>query len=187
LQDTAYVVDQAGDLSQLASITNTSSFDINDLLNGKGRIQADGSGNLTLAGNIYIDGGNFHVKDGATATTILYSGNGTIYSTGNILIDSDFETTGGNSFPGNSIGFMTPNTISFNKAGTDVMGIFYAESSILFSQDVNLVGSLASNYIDLGANSPDIYQAPDIMRNLPSEMIGDTTTCFVKILSWQKQ
>jgi len=186
LFNNSLVISAAADLNELANITPESTFDFDDAINGYGRISMDGTGNLSISGKVYIDGGTLGMAVG-TATAINYTGDGIILSEGAVQIDVDLVSKGNNSFPDNILGIMTPGTITFNNSGIDVMGLFYGETSITLSQQMDLIGTLASNYIDMGSNGPSIYQVPETVDDVPAGMIGDSTTCFVKVLSWQKQ
>ena len=123
--------------------------------------------------------------DGA-AKTITYTGSGAILAEGNVQINANLVTNGNNSFPTNIIGIMTPNTIGFNEANIDVMGLFYAENTVKVEKQTDIVGTIVSNYFDIGTNVPSVYQVPDVMNNLPAGLIGQGDTWIMKKVSWRK-
>ena len=97
--------------------------------------------------------------DGA-AKTITYTGSGAILAEGNVQINANLVTNGNNSFPTNILGIMTPNTIGFNEANIDVMGLFYAEGTVNAQKQTDIVGTIVSNYFDMGTNVPSVLSGP---------------------------
>jgi len=170
--------------SELSSLTPLSNFTYTD---GTNSITMDGNGNMTITGIIYIDGGNnFEMRKDNNDKTITYSGSGSILVTGNAQIDVSLVTNGNNSFPQNIMGIMTPNNIGFNLANTDVMGLFYSEGTITAEKQTDIMGTLVSNYFDLGTNVPAVYQVPETVNNLPAGMIAGDDIWLIKIVSWRK-
>ncbi len=168
---------------ELTDIKPNSTFSYS---NAKGSIAMDGSGHLTISGVIYVDGGNDilmtkHTRD----NTITYSGTGSILVTGDVNIQTDLVTSGANSFPNDIIGIMTPNNINIDAAGLDVMGLFYAEDTIAVSKQTDLVGTIVSNYFDMGTNVPAIFQVPDTVSNMPPGMIGSNAKWYM-VVAWIK-
>jgi hypothetical protein len=172
--------------TELNSITPTSSFTYS---NANGSISMDGSGNLTISGIVYVDGNNdFAMNKVGSDKTITYSGTGSIVVTGDASINVNLVTSGASSFPNNIIGFMTPNTISMTEAGTDVMGLFYAEDRVTVTKQTDVMGTIVSNYFDMGTNVPSIFQVPETVNNLPPGLIGtDQSMWSLDIVSWQRQ
>ncbi|MCA9400889.1 MAG: hypothetical protein KC713_04635 [Candidatus Omnitrophica bacterium] len=187
LTNNAYVITNSVQLTQLANITPLSNFAYIDSVNGRGGISMDGAGNLTADGIVYINGGDFNIAASGGNTTINYTGEGLIYSSGNIQINANLLTTGNSSFPDNVIAFVTANDISFNYAGADIMGLFYGESSIRMDSQVDIMGTVVSHYIDLGTHEPSVNQVPQTTENLPTGLIGSQVSCYMEIVSWQKQ
>ncbi len=183
LRDNALVITDAAALTQLASVTPNSSFSYSGV---NGSISMDGSGNLNISGIVYVDGGNLNMTKVGANKTITYSGSGSILVTGNAQIDVNLVTNGNNSFPTNIIGVMTPNTIGFNEANIDVMGLFYAQNQIKVEKQTDLVGTIVSNFFDMGANVPSVFQVPATAENLPLGMISGNSVWFMVVVSWQK-
>ncbi|MDD3375174.1 MAG: pilus assembly PilX N-terminal domain-containing protein [Candidatus Omnitrophica bacterium] len=168
--------------NELSNLKPNSSFSYTDGINS---ISMDGSGNLSITGKIYIDGdNNLNFNKNNTGTTITYSGKGTVFVTGSAEVNTNLITSGNNSFPANSFGIMTPHTIGFYEAQTAVMGAFYAEDTITITKQTDVIGTIVSNYFDMGTNVPSIYQAPDLSRNLPPGMIGGSSSVILDIFFW---
>lgn len=180
----ALVISDATKLTQLAGITPNSNFSYS---NAKGSINMDGAGNMTVSGIVYVDGGGFVTAKSGSNKTITYTGAGSIFSTGNIQINTDLITSGNNSFPANIIGFMTPGIIGMNEASIDVMGMFYAETKIQVQKQTDILGTLVSNYFDMGTNVPSIFQVPTSASALPPGMIGGNAgTWQLNVVAWQE-
>ncbi len=183
LQANALVVSNPADLSTLANMTPNSNFSFSD---AKGSIAMDGSGNLTISGIVYIDGGSLNINVDGSDKTITYTGSGSVLSTGNVGINVNLVTSGNNSFPSNIIGVMTPGTITFNEANIDVMGVFYAQTQITSQKQTDVVGTFVSNYFDMGTNVPSIFQIPEVINHLPPGLIGQSGSWVTKVVSWQR-
>ncbi|MDP8266245.1 MAG: hypothetical protein P9M07_04790 [Candidatus Aceula meridiana] len=169
---------------ELSGIQPNDSFSYTD---GTNSISMDGSGNLTIDGRIYVDGDDVLMSKKGGNTTITYTGKGTILATGSIQIDVDLITPGNNSYPTNIMGFMTPGTMNIGTASQlDIMGIFYAEDTIKVTKQTDVIGTIVSNFFDMGSNVPDIYQVPETVNHLPPGMIGADSSWVLDIVSWQK-
>jgi hypothetical protein len=81
---------------------------------------------------------------------------------------------------------MTPGSIGFDEANIDVMGLFYAETQVRMEKQTDIMGTIVSNYFDMGTNVPSIYQVPETVNHLPSGLIGNTSAWSMKVVSWQK-
>lgn len=185
LEDNALVISDAGDLAKLANITPSSSTDFS-FSSAKGSISKSG-GNLTISGIVYLnDNGSLNMSKDGSDTTITYTGSGVVLAEGSVQINANLVTNGNSSFPVNVIGFMTPNTIGFNEANIDVMGLFYAENQVVVQKQTDIVGTIVANYFNMGTNVPSIFQVPDVINYLPAGLIGQGTTWVMKIVSWQK-
>jgi hypothetical protein len=182
LRANALVISDATNLAKMANITPTSNFSISD---ANGSISFDGSGNMTISGIVYVDGGDINMNIQGSNKIINYTGTGSLFATGNVGIDVNLYTTGNGSFPTNILAVMTPQTIDFNAASIDVMGLFYGETQIKVQKQTTIVGSLVTNYFDLGTNVPSIYYVPDVINNLPSGLIGSTSGWQLQVVSWQ--
>lgn len=190
LKDNAFVVSDPVMLNQLANITPNSNFSYGD---ATGSISMDGSGNMTINGIVYIDGGNnLNMNMRGNEKTITYSGSGSILVTGDVGINVNLLAPmpvppNTSTFPTNILGIMTPNRIDFNAAQIDVMGIFYAEDTITSQKQTRIAGTFASNYFDMGQQVPKIFQVPEVADNLPPGMIANKPVWSIKTVLWQKQ
>ncbi|HLF19115.1 MAG TPA: hypothetical protein VI749_09565 [Candidatus Omnitrophota bacterium] len=184
LKANALVINNAADLAQLSSITPTSSFSYS---NANGSISMDGSGNMAISGIVYVEGGNFNMSKQGAATTINYTGVGSILVEGTSQIDLNLVTPGNSSYPTNIMAVMTPNSIGFNEANIDVMGLFYAEDTVVIQKQTDIMGTIVTNYFDMGTNVPSIFQVPETANNLPAGLIGNAPVYSFRIVSWQKQ
>lgn len=184
LQANALVISDLTDLTTMASIDPNSSFSFSD---GNGSISMDGNGNLVISGIVYLDNsGSFNISTDGNEKTITYTGSGVVLAEGNVQINANLVTNGNSSFPNNILGIMTPNTIGFNEANIDVMGLFYAENTVRVEKQTDLVGTIVSNYFDMGTNVPSVYQVPEVINHLPGGIIGQQGSWVMKTISWQK-
>ena len=146
----------------------------------------DGAGNLQANGIILIDGDLG--LTGQTSEEILYTGKATILVTGDITINVDFLTKWFNTYPQTDLlGFMTPQTITFDKSQLLVMGIFYAEDTIVCEKQTSVAGTFFANYFDMGNNVPSIYQIPEAVNHLPLGLIGDEIYWVLKRGLWAER
>jgi hypothetical protein len=169
--------------TELSTISSSSSFDYTD---GTNSISMDGAGNLTVTGQVYVDGDNNVLFTGGKNNPITYSGAGTLLVTGNVAINTTVVTSGSNSFPTNILGIMTPKDISFDSAGIDAMGVFYAENQITAAKQTDIMGTFVSNLFNMGTNVPSIFQVPDVADHLPPGMINPDPVWLLKTVSWQE-
>ncbi len=185
LEANALVISNAADLAKLANITPASSTDFS-FSGAQGSISKSGA-NLTISGIVYLDnGGNLNMSVAGSDKTITYTGSGSILAEGSVQINVNLVTNGNNSFPTNILGLMTPNIIGFNEANIDVMGLFYAGNQVVAEKQTDIVGTIVSNYFDMGTNVPSIYQVPDTINYLPAGMISPGAIWVMKTVSWQK-
>jgi hypothetical protein len=183
LRANALVVTDAGQLSTLANIKPTSVFDYSS---PKGRIAMDGNGNMVIEGIVYIDGGQFNMAPAGAKKLITYQGKGSVLATGDVTIDVDLLTAGPSSYPQNVIGVMTPGNINFSAASLEVMGLFYAETSVTAAKQTDIAGALMSNYFDMGLQVPSIFYVPEIINNLPPGMIGNYHIWYLVVEGWRR-
>lgn len=149
---------------------------------------------MKINGQIRING-DLEFTGKGNDTTIHYSGRGAILTYGNVTIDTNLLTcNNGNpaatalSFPErNVLGIMTPQDMLVgSKAQLSIMGAFYAEGRITSMKQTTVIGTFVSNYFDMGAQVPDIYQVPELSRNLPYGMIGNYPIMDLSMVSWRE-
>ena len=141
---------------------------------------------LLLGLNVGVPGMPFSTFVDYPSLAFVILGTGSLLVTGNAQIDTDLITSGSSSYPTNIVGIMTPNDIGFNEASIDVMGLFYSEGSVVAQKQTNIMGTIISNYFDMGTNVPSIYQVPEAAENLPAGMIAQDPVWMIKVISWQK-
>lgn len=169
--------------NELSSVNPGSSFSYS---NANGSISMDGSGNLTVDGIVYVDGNNdMSLSKQGNNETITYSGKGSLLVTGDVHIQTNLVTSGAESFPTDIIGIMTPNNVNIDASQLDVMGLLYAENTIAVSKQTDLVGTIVSNYFDMGTNVPAIFQVPETVNNMPPGMIGSNAKWYM-VVAWIK-
>jgi len=189
LSANALVISSASDLNELDSITPSSNFNFTD---GTNTIAMDGSGNLTVSGIVYIQGGDFNMNKKGSDKTIIYSGSGLVVAegdgnsgNGDVNLNTNLLTS--NTFPTSDVlGIITPGGIEFNAANIDVMGAFYAETEISVSKQTDIAGTLVSNHVDMGSNVPSVFQVPSLADNLPYGMIDMWNAWVVFVRDWQE-
>ena len=62
------------------------------------------------------------------------------------------------------------------------MGAFFAQEEVVTAKQTQLAGTLVSNYF-AATQVPDIYQVPELVKNLPPGMPG---TDDVILYTWQR-
>jgi len=181
LRANALVISDAQQLNELDDIRPTSVFEYSD---SNGRIKMDGEGYLIIEGIVVVEGPVNFAKAGSEKT-IEYSGAGTIVSTSTVGINLSIITRSFSTFPKVDIlGVMAGDTITFDWAQCNVMGVFYAENQIAALKQTSVAGTFLSNYFDMGLNVPAIYKVPEIVGYLPRGMIGDTRMWAIRRLTW---
>ena len=152
--------------------------------NGKGQISMSEGGILTIKGMVLIEG-DVTLDKAGKEKAILYKGKGSLTSTGSVNINCNLITESYSTFPTRDcLGIMAVDTIKFDLAGINVMGLFYAEKQIISMKQTSVAGSFVSNYFDMGQNVPAIYQVPETVYNLPPGMIGSAHIWAINKMTW---
>ena len=140
---------------------------------------------MTVNGILYIDN---NANLNWTTSHITYSGKASFLVTGNVQLSKNILTESGSvTFPDNILGIMTPNRIDLGKnAQVSIMGMFYAENEIVVDKQTNVVGTIVSDYFNMGNNVPRIFQVPEAARKLPNGMIGSSQR-VCRIVAWIKE
>ncbi|MEJ5171968.1 MAG: hypothetical protein WHU10_13355, partial [Fimbriimonadales bacterium] len=50
-----------------------------------------------------------------------------------------------------------------------------------------IAGTFVANFFDMGTNVPNIYQVPELRRNLPPGMPGDKPYVTLRIRTWRER
>lgn len=149
---------------------------------------------LRINGQIKING-KLTFTGGGNDRTIYYSGKGAILATDDVTIDTNLLTCNNgnpndyiNSFPvNNAIGIMTKKNMYIgNTAQLDIMGAFYADNMIKISKQTKIMGTIVSNYFDMGSQVPNVYQVPALARNLPYGMIANYPLNVIQQVGWRE-
>jgi hypothetical protein len=146
---------------------------------GGGSIVMDAAGNLTVSGMVYVEGDIIMKGE----NPIEYDGRFTLISEGNVTMDADFLSKG--TFPtDDAAGVIAHGSMRLgaDKSHLDLMGAFFSQEEIITAKQTSLAGTLVSNYF--GATQvPDIYQVPELSKNMPPGMPGADD---VYMYAWQK-
>ena len=146
---------------------------------------------ISRRGQVYSAGDGSDNTGFTVNGDIEYTGKGSLLVQEDVFISGDFVTppVGGGSpnFPAsNIVGIMTPGRIDMETSHINVMGIFYAEDTVKIPKQTDVVGSIVSQYFDMGTNVPAIFQVPDVSKNLPPGMISGDPIWLMEVVSWRK-
>jgi len=144
------------------------------------------TGTLTLNGVFKVPG---NLNLAKKLNTVLYSGKGTLYATGDVNIKDCVLPATASSFPTtNSIGIIAGNNIDMdsNVAQVRHCGAFYAPNRIICTKQDQIAGTIVANYFDMGGQVPSIYQVPLLAKNLPPGMPGGDPYFFIKTVYWRE-
>jgi hypothetical protein len=169
----------------LANINPNSNFSFDD---GNGnRIFMNGTGELQIAGKIYVDGPVNFNADGAMKI-IEYTGKGTIMTAASVGIDDCcLISKGDESFPANVLSIISEDDldISLSNPSYGIMGTFYAANTLSVSKQTQIVGSIGARNFDFGSNVPKIYSVPSLAANLPDGNIDGESEWHITVGNWQ--
>jgi len=169
--------------------TSMNSFQFGPDANGNMMRWDKPSGVLTVQGIVKVNGNlNFGQKN----QTIRFDGRGTIYATGSISVHSNLLPRAGRVFPIDAaLGFIAVRDINLATGPGDaqlkMMGAFYAQGIIRSAKQNQIAGTFVGSYYDMGTNVPNIYQVPELARNLPPGMPGDKPIISLKRKTWRER
>ena len=153
-----------------------------NLSNGRGSISLDNKGNLTISGIVYVQG-KITITGDNTGQPLLYDGKGTLVAEDDVLIDNNILSKG--TFPtDDALGVISYKQmyIGSDDSQMKLMGAFYAQEEVINAKQTQLAGTIVSNWFGM-KQVPDIYQVPELVRNLPPGMPGSDD---VNIYSWRQ-
>lgn len=147
------------------------------------------NGVLTVEGIIRING-DFSL--GKKNQTIRFDGRGTIFATGSIDVHSNLLPRAGRVFPiDTALGMIAVRNVNLAMGPGDaqlkMMGAFYAQGVIRSAKQNQIAGTFVGSYYDMGTNVPNIYQVPELARNLPPGMPGDKPIISLKRKTWRER
>jgi len=151
------------------------------------------TGALTISGIIVID---VDVSIGdkpndPSGYKYEYTGRGTIVSKGDISIHGDLLAHGVKTFPETYVlGLIAYNDLYFatgiGDSQLEMSGAFFAQNNITSKKQNEIAGTFVSNYCDMGANVPKIFQVPGLENNLPPGMPGAAITYSLHTSNWHE-
>lgn len=196
-EDSEVIIEWAGDVLTIKDDVVFYSNYINEdgdtlTLDGPGPngIIYEGSASFLVEGNVVVN---------SSFVTRTYDDNGddisdyVSYPYYDVNDNGKFDVNGVDGYSGvteqeNIIGFMTPGTITLgDNAQIDIMGMFYAQTKITINKQTDVVGSIVSNFFDMGTNVPALYQVPEAANNLPAGIIGGENTRWYAVTAWIKR
>lgn len=145
------------------------------------------NGQIEINGNLEIAGG------GGGDKIINYTGRAAIMVHGGVTLNTDLLTVNGdgttlNSFPANNcLGIMAAGDLVMGTVSQlAMMGAFYAQARLESLKQTTVVGTCVSNYFDMGAQVPSIYQVPTLPDNMPVGMVGAYPILVFSQVSWRE-
>jgi hypothetical protein len=146
------------------------------------------TGVLTLSGVFKVNGNLDLAKKNVF---MYYSGKGTLWATGNVIIHDCVLPATASSFPTtNVIGVIAGNDMEIctgaGESAARLAGAFYAVNTIRSAKQTQTAGTWVSNYFDLGSEVPKVYQVPLLGKNLPPGMPGGDPYYFIKCVYWKE-
>jgi hypothetical protein len=138
----------------------------------------DGTSRLDVTGRVQVDG-DLVIGDGATS--ILYSGRGTMYAAGGGFDYGDIEVRSdllpmGTFAIDDVLGLMAKRNISVGVESADTQLLMaaacYAGMEITSAKKSQVAGTFVCEYVNMGSNVPSIFQVPELANNLPPGLIG---------------
>jgi hypothetical protein len=129
-----------------------------------------GSGSDPTDGGSLVVGGNF-------------SGSGSFYADNGYLKGDDVV---GIPNSVNSLGVVTPGTVTFDGSNTDVYtGMFFADTQVNFNKQAKFAGTVISGIVNY-AQVPDVYQVPNLKNYLPPGVPGGQTVVRLSTREWRR-
>ncbi|MCX7799730.1 MAG: hypothetical protein N2109_05235 [Fimbriimonadales bacterium] len=129
---------------------------------------------------------------GDSKATIRYRGSGTLYARRDINISANLLPAVGQVFPTTSrLGILAMRNIGLATGSGDAQlsmaAAFYAQGTITSAKQNQIAGTFVANFFNMGTNVPNIYQVPDLRRNLPPGMPGDKPYVTLRLRSWRER
>ena len=119
---------------------------------------------------------------------ITYSGQGTLYVTGNTVINADVLPDSASSYPTtNVLGVITAGDMSLgNFAQLELTGAYYVAGTATTDKQTKLAGTIVCQKFIMTSNVPEIYQVPSLSTNLPPGMPGATPIWVFTDQTWRE-
>jgi hypothetical protein len=144
---------------------------------------------LEIKGIVKVNGNH---TLGKKKETIYYDGKGTLYATGDIDIHANLYPSDNKIFPTQAVlGLLAEKNMYLATGPGDsqisMMGAFYAQGTIVSAKQNQIAGTFVANFYDMGTNVPNIYQVPELRKNLPPGMPGDESIISLKRRTWRER
>ena len=155
-------------------------------------IKLSANGSLQISGIVFVNGDiNFNPDMRSGKRDLVYTGRGTLVSTGNIDVHTDLLPAG-SFFPmNNALGLIARRQMNLATGAGDaqlkMVGAFYAQEKVLSYKQNSIAGTFVSSYFDM-FNVPKLYQVPSLPDNLPPGMPGSDRIWVktVRVDSWRE-
>lgn len=146
-------------------------------------------GKLEINGIVKVNG---NLTLGDKKQTIYYDGKGTLYATGDIDVHANLFPANNKIFPTQAVlGLLAEKNMYLATGSGDsqlsMMGAFYAQGTIVSAKQNQIAGTFVANFYDMGTNVPNIYQVPELRKNLPPGMPGDESIISLKRRTWRER
>ena len=167
----------------------------------KGVVTVDG--NLDLGDGRKTGGDITYITDPTningttTVGSTIFANSDIAEGSGKIMIHNGVLPAGSKSFAtpgGETLAFVAKDKIEIALKDSDndltAAAAFFAENEIISAKKNDVAGTFVSNYINMGQNSPTIFQVPTLADNLPPGLPGSTKILIPpktpKIISWRE-
>ena len=167
----------------------------------KGVVTVDG--NLDLGDGRKTGGDITYITDPTningttTVGSTIFANSDIAEGSGKIMIHNNVLPAGSKSFAtpgGETLAFVAKDKIEIALKDSDndltAAAAFFAENEIISAKKNDVAGTFVSNYINMGQNSPTIFQVPTLADNLPPGLPGSTKILIPpktpKIISWRE-
>ena len=120
---------------------------------------------------------------------ITYAGSGTLYVTGNTLIDGNVLPTILASYPTtNVLGVVTAGNLTLGSSASQLLltGAYYTAGTATSSKQTELAGTIVCRQFNITAQVPKIWQIPSLAINLPPGMPGATPVWVITERTWRE-
>ena len=156
--------------------------DIHMVIGGNSIIFVSSTKVLTISGIVKVS--SLIISD-----DITYSGQGTIYVTGNTLIDGDVLPDIASSYPTtNVLGVITAGdmTLGSSSSQLELTGAYYTAGTATSSKQTELAGTIVCQEFNITAQVPKIWQVPSLATNLPPGMPGEDPIWVITDQTWRE-
>ena len=153
--------------------------------------QTDGTNTITFESDTKLlsISGIIKVSSLIISDDITYEGTGTIYVTGDVLIDGNVLPSAPGSYPTtNVLGVIAGGntTLGDDSSQLKLTGAYYCAGTVTSSKQTELAGTMVCQNFSITAQVPKIWQVPSLALNLPPGMPGATPFWVFTELTWRE-